>query len=61
MNGIETDGVFRRLTGDHAATATAIAKELRIVEPDAPKGAIMHVRWFGRFVDFMLTFRSLGH
>jgi len=32
-----------RLTGDHAATATAIAKEIKIVQPDAPKGSIMTV------------------
>ncbi|KAK7018658.1 hypothetical protein VNI00_018344 [Paramarasmius palmivorus] len=39
------------LTGDHAATATAIAKELRIVEPDAPKGAIMHASEFNRLTN----------
>ncbi|KAL0570051.1 hypothetical protein V5O48_011906 [Marasmius crinis-equi] len=36
------------LTGDHAATATAIAKELKIVEADAPKGAIMHASEFNK-------------
>ncbi|KAL0059604.1 hypothetical protein AAF712_013655 [Marasmius tenuissimus] len=39
------------LTGDHAATATAIAKELRIVEPDAPKGAIMHASEFNKLTN----------
>uniref|UniRef100_A0A0W0G514 P-type Na(+) transporter n=1 Tax=Moniliophthora roreri TaxID=221103 RepID=A0A0W0G514_MONRR len=39
------------LTGDHAATATAIARELRIVEPDAPKGAIMHASEFNRLTN----------
>ncbi|KAJ7581060.1 hypothetical protein C8J56DRAFT_1101672 [Mycena floridula] len=39
------------LTGDHVATATAIAKEIRIVEPDSPKGAIMTATEFNRLSD----------
>ncbi|KAG7096419.1 hypothetical protein E1B28_003858 [Marasmius oreades] len=39
------------LTGDHAATATAIAKELKIVEPDAPKGVIMHATEFNKLTN----------
>ncbi|KAF9259915.1 sodium transport ATPase [Marasmius fiardii PR-910] len=39
------------LTGDHAATATAIARELKIVEPDAPKGAIMHATEFNKLTN----------
>ncbi|KAK7443243.1 hypothetical protein VKT23_015840 [Stygiomarasmius scandens] len=39
------------LTGDHAATATAIAKEISIVEPDAPKGAIMTATEFNKLTD----------
>ncbi|EEB91433.1 hypothetical protein MPER_10204 [Moniliophthora perniciosa FA553] len=39
------------LTGDHAATAAAIAREIRIVEPDAPKGAIMTATEFNKLTD----------
>ncbi|KAF5353799.1 hypothetical protein D9758_010589 [Tetrapyrgos nigripes] len=39
------------LTGDHAATATAIAKEIGIVEPSAPKGAIMTATEFNKLTD----------
>ncbi|THU82747.1 sodium transport ATPase [Dendrothele bispora CBS 962.96] len=39
------------LTGDHAATATAIAKEINIVTPDAPKGAIMTATEFNKLTD----------
>ncbi|THV00758.1 potassium/sodium eff [Dendrothele bispora CBS 962.96] len=39
------------LTGDHAATATAIAKEIKIVQHDAPKGAIMTATEFNKLSD----------
>ncbi|KAK7443736.1 hypothetical protein VKT23_015518 [Stygiomarasmius scandens] len=39
------------LTGDHAATATAIAKEIKIVQPDAPKGSIMTAAEFNKLTD----------
>ncbi|KAF5346134.1 hypothetical protein D9758_009934 [Tetrapyrgos nigripes] len=39
------------LTGDHATTATAIAREIKIVEPDAPNGAIMTATEFNKLTD----------
>ncbi|EEB96358.1 hypothetical protein MPER_04522, partial [Moniliophthora perniciosa FA553] len=40
-----------QLTGDHAATATAIAKEIQIVGPDYPKGTIMTATEFNALSD----------
>jgi len=40
-----------RLTGDHAATAHAIAKEIEIVMPDDPPSAIMTAAQFNKLTD----------
>ncbi|KAF9258413.1 potassium/sodium eff [Marasmius fiardii PR-910] len=43
--------VVHMLTGDHPATATAIAREIGIVGLDAPKGAIMTTTEFNALTD----------
>jgi len=40
-----------RLTGDHAATARAIAKEIEIVTPDDPPSAIVTAAEFNKLTD----------
>ncbi|KAG7088990.1 hypothetical protein E1B28_012936 [Marasmius oreades] len=43
--------IVHMLTGDHPATAAAIAREIGIVGPDAPKGAIMTATEFNAMTD----------
>lgn len=40
-----------RLTGDHVATAHAIAKEIEIVTPNDPPGAVMTAAQVNKFTD----------
>ncbi|KAL0565519.1 hypothetical protein V5O48_016504 [Marasmius crinis-equi] len=43
--------IVHMLTGDHPATAAAIARDIGIVPPDAPKGAIMTATEFNALSD----------
>lgn len=46
--------LIHRLTGDHPATAAAIARDIGIVGRDAPKGAIMTATEFNALTDKQL-------
>lgn len=48
VSALAYDLMLNRLTGDHITTAKAIAEAVEIIQPDAPKSAVMTATEFDR-------------